>query len=80
MEELRQRVEPLFLVRMKVGEFDPPDMNPYSQYNMSLVLSPAHIQAAVEMASETFVLLKNTDNLLPLQKIRFLKIAVSLDS
>ena len=74
---VRERVKPLFYTRMRLGEFDPPAMNPYTYYNMSMVQSPQHRELAVVAAMKTFVLLKNTDKLLPLKK-RFNKIAVGL--
>ena len=61
---------------MRLGEFDPPEMNPYLLYNLSLVQSPEHQALAVKAAMQTFVLLKNQDKLLPIQK-HFNKIAVS---
>lgn len=30
---VREAVSRLFLVRMKLGEFDPPEMNPYKKYD-----------------------------------------------
>ncbi|KAK3600409.1 hypothetical protein CHS0354_026642 [Potamilus streckersoni] len=65
---VRERVKPLFYTRMRLGEFDPPAMNPYSQYNLSYIQSPEHRQLAVNAAMKTFVLLKNDNNLLPLVK------------
>ena len=73
---VRARVKPLFYTRMRLGEFDPPQMNPYLQYNLSLVQSPEHQKLAVKAAMQSFVLLKNEDNLLPVKK-HFKKIAVS---
>ncbi|XP_045198053.2 uncharacterized protein LOC123552448 isoform X2 [Mercenaria mercenaria] len=64
---VRERVKPLFYTRMRLGEFDPPEMNPYLQYNMSTVQSPAHQQLAVKAAMQSFVLLKNDNNLLPIR-------------
>ncbi|XP_045198055.2 uncharacterized protein LOC123552449 [Mercenaria mercenaria] len=72
---VRDRVKPLFYTRMRLGEFDPPEMNPYLQYNLSLVQSPAHRQLAVKAAMQTFVLLKNDQKLLPIKK-HFNKIAI----
>ena len=72
---VRERARPLFYTRMRLGEFDPPEMNPYSYYNLSLVQSAEHRALAVKAAIETFVLLKN-NNLLPVKK-HFDKIAVS---
>ena len=28
---MRDAVSPLFMVRMRLGEFDPPEMNPYTK-------------------------------------------------
>lgn len=72
---IRESVKPLFYTRMKLGEFDPPHMNPYSHLNMSVVQSPAHQKLAVKAALHTFVLLKNDHNILPLNK-EFSRIAI----
>lgn len=72
---VRERAKPLFYTRMRLGEFDPPEMNPYLQYNMSVVLSQEHRDLAVKAAMQTFVLLKNENNLLPIKK-HFNKIAI----
>ena len=32
IDVLKDAVSRLFMVRMKLGEFDPPNMNPYSKY------------------------------------------------
>ncbi|KAL4221807.1 hypothetical protein ACF0H5_020061 [Mactra antiquata] len=72
---VRERVKPLFYTRMRLGEFDPPSMNPYMKYNLSVVQSPQHRELAVKAAMETFVLLKNDNGLLPIKK-HFNKIAI----
>nr|KAG5696806.1 hypothetical protein BaRGS_012829 [Batillaria attramentaria] len=51
---------------MRLGEFDPPDMNPYSQLDVSLIQSPAHQSLSLEAAVKSVVLLKNKDGFLPL--------------
>ena len=77
-KQLRDNVRPLFYTRMRLGEFDPEDMNPYNSINMSVVQSADHRQLALEAAMKTFVLLKNSNNLLPLTK-SYKKLAVSRD-
>jgi len=62
--------------RMRLGEFDPPEMNPYSTIDKSVVLSSAHRELAIQAASMSFVLLKNLKTYLPMKK-RFLHLAVS---
>lgn len=66
METVRERVRPLFYTRMRLGEFDPLDMNPYNAFNLSLVQSEAHRNLSLEAAAKSFVLLKNTESTLPL--------------
>ncbi|WAR07415.1 BXL2-like protein [Mya arenaria] len=65
---VRERVKPLFYTRMRLGEFDPPEMNPYLRYNLSLVQSDEHRALAVKAAMQTIVLLKNSNGLLPIKK------------
>ncbi|XP_067675775.1 uncharacterized protein [Haliotis asinina] len=65
---IRERVKPLFYTRMRLGEFDPPESNPYTKLNTSTIESEAHKALAVEAAMKTFVLLKNVNNFLPLEK------------
>ncbi len=52
--------------RMMVGEFDPPELNPYRSIPMSVVDSPEHRELATQVAREGVVLLKNDHRLLPL--------------
>ncbi len=53
---------------MKLGEFDPPEMNPYNKVNMSVVQRERHRKLAAKAASMSFVLLKNEQNILPIKK------------
>ncbi|KAK7108525.1 hypothetical protein V1264_016258 [Littorina saxatilis] len=61
-------VKPLFYTRMRLGEFDPPEMNPYTKLGFNDVLTPDHKALALEAAMKSFVLLKN-DGILPLKNI-----------
>ncbi|KFV75028.1 Beta-xylosidase/alpha-L-arabinofuranosidase 2, partial [Dryobates pubescens] len=67
LQMLRDRVRPLFYTRMRLGEFDPPAMNPYSDLDLSVVQSPEHLSLSLEAAVKSFVLLKNTQGTLPLR-------------
>ncbi|NWZ25613.1 XYL2 arabinofuranosidase, partial [Asarcornis scutulata] len=67
LETLRTRVRPLFYTRLRLGEFDPPAMNPYSSLDLSVVQSPEHRNLSLEAAVKSFVLLKNQRGTLPLR-------------
>ena len=76
MEELLVLVRPLFYTRMRLGEFDPPKLNPYTSLRaQDVVESQEHQNLAVTAALKSFVLLKHTNNILPVGKIQ--KLAVS---
>ena len=64
---VRESVKPLFYTRMRLGEFDPAEMNPYTKLDLTEVESAEHQSLAVEAAGKTFVLLKNSGQLLPLK-------------
>lgn len=52
---------------MKLGEFDPPDKNPYTSLNLSVIQSQEHRDLSLKAALESMVLLKNNKtNGLPL--------------
>ncbi len=55
-----------FRVRMRLGEFDPDERNPYSGIDESVILAPEHKEAAKEAALKGIVLLKNEGAALPL--------------
>ena len=67
-EQLRYNVRRMMYTRLRLGEFDPEEMNPYNAVNMSIVQSPVHRELAVIAAVKSFVLLKSLDGLLPLMK------------
>ena len=63
-------------VRFRLGEFDPPEMVPYTRITKDVIDSPAHRQLARRVAQESIVLLSNTGNLLPLDRNTLKTIAV----
>jgi beta-glucosidase len=56
----------LYTARMKLGMFDPPELDPYSKLDEKLLDSPQHRAMARAIANESMVLLKN-DGTLPLK-------------
>lgn len=76
-DDIVNLTKPLFYTRMRLGEFDPPSMNPYLKLNLSNIQSEAHRNLSIEAATKSFVLLKNSENLLPV-KGGLNKISVSM--
>jgi len=76
-DEVREAIKPLFFTRMRLGQFDPPVMNPYATLDpLDYVQSDAHRNLSLFAAMRSFVLLKN-NNLLPLPAVtKFNKLAI----
>ncbi|MEO8607215.1 MAG: glycoside hydrolase family 3 C-terminal domain-containing protein [Chloroflexota bacterium] len=75
-DDITRAVSRLFTARFRLGMFDPPEMVAYSQIPYSVVDSAEHRQLALEVAQQSLVLLKNQDNLLPLDASQLKSIAV----
>ena len=73
---VRERVKPLFYTRMRLGEFDPPQGNPYSGLGEEQVETTEHQALAVTAAAKSYVLLKNQRHVLPLKEGQFKNVAV----
>jgi len=58
----------LFMVRFKLGLFDPVEMVKYAQTPASVLESEEHKAHALKMAQQSMVLLKNENHILPLKK------------
>ncbi|MDR3142002.1 MAG: glycoside hydrolase family 3 C-terminal domain-containing protein [Tannerellaceae bacterium] len=74
-EELDVSLRRLFRGRFELGLFDPDSNVPYAGIPYSVVESPGHVAQALDMARKSMVLLKNKNNILPLNK-EIKKIAV----
>ena len=61
-------VKRLFMIRFRLGMFDPVSMVKYAQTPASVLESAAHKAHALKMAQQSMVLLKNENHTLPLSK------------
>lgn len=67
-EQINTSVKRLFMIRMRLGMFDPPSIVKYAQTPASVLESASHKAHALKMARESIVLLKNDNHILPLSK------------
>lgn len=58
----------LMHTRFKLGLFDPPNLNPFNEIPTEVIHSEKHVELAHEAALKSLVLLKNKNNVLPLDK------------
>ena len=75
-EEIDKNVKRLFRARMLLGEFDPPEMVPYTNITREDLDTPENQELALQVARESLVLLKNKDGFLPMDKKEIRSIAV----
>jgi len=57
----------LFMIRYRLGMFDPPSMVKYTNAPATVLEAPEHKALALKMAQQSIVLLKNVNNTLPLK-------------
>jgi beta-glucosidase len=62
--------------RFKLGIFDDPSLNPYTKIPPAVIGNKDHQQLALETSRQSIVLLKNSNNLLPLNRDKIKSIAV----
>jgi beta-glucosidase len=74
--EIDTAVFRLMFARMKLGMFDPPEMVPYAGIPVTALELNEHRTFSLEVARKSIVLLKNENNLLPLDKQKIKSIAV----
>jgi beta-glucosidase len=75
-QDVDKALRRVLTIRFRLGEFDPPDMVPYTKLGPEVIDSSAHRQLALRTAEESIVLLKNEDHLLPLDKDKIKTLAV----
>ncbi|MCL6590710.1 MAG: glycoside hydrolase family 3 C-terminal domain-containing protein [Firmicutes bacterium] len=71
-----QSVTRLMVTRMKLGMFDDPAKVPYSSIPFTMNDCPEHQKLALEVSKKSLVLLKNQNQLLPLDRKKLKSIAV----
>jgi len=67
-EEIDVSVKRVLRARFKLGMFDPQELVPYAQIPYEMNDTPEHDELALRLAQEAIVLLKNENNLLPLDR------------
>lgn len=75
-DHIDKAIRNIFKVRFRLGQFDPKDLNPYSNIPSSKLYSKEHNELALKAAKESLVLLKNENSFLPLNKDKLKKVAV----
>ncbi|WP_016700033.1 glycoside hydrolase family 3 C-terminal domain-containing protein [Actinoalloteichus spitiensis] len=66
----------LLAVRFRLGEFDPPEHNPYAGLTSEVINCPTHRDLAAEAARQALVLLRNENGTLPVDRHRVRRLAV----
>ncbi len=67
-EKIDESLKRLFTARFRLGMFDPPELVPYAQIPFEKNDCEEHRALALRAARESIVLLKNDNNILPLNK------------
>ncbi|PTQ95525.1 beta-glucosidase [Mucilaginibacter yixingensis] len=67
-DQLNTSLKRLFMTRFRLGMFDPADAVKYNNIGKEALEAPAHTAQALKMAHQSIVLLKNSNNTLPLSK------------
>lgn len=67
-ERLNDAVKRMLIARFRLGMFDPQENVPWSNLPLSVIGCEKHVKLAYQTACESLVLLKNSNNILPLSK------------
>ncbi|RYZ31840.1 MAG: glycosyl hydrolase, partial [Sphingobacteriales bacterium] len=66
--QINVSISRLFMIRFRLGMFDPAAAVPYAEMPASILEHPDHKAHALKMARQSIVLLKNDNHTLPLQR------------
>jgi beta-glucosidase len=75
-KEIDSALSPILCTQVKLGLYDEPTASPFSRYGEDSVSNTYHRMLARKMAQQSMVLLKNNNNILPLDKNKYSAIAV----
>jgi beta-glucosidase len=75
-KEVDQRLFELLRTEFKLGFYDDPNSVPYHSYGVDSVHNTAHIALSRKVAQQSMVLLKNNNNILPLDKSKYASMMV----
>ncbi len=75
-KEIDSALAPIIRTQIKLGFFDDASLSPYKNYGEDSVANSYHRMLARKMAAESMVLLKNTNNILPLDKNKYNQIMI----
>jgi beta-glucosidase len=76
-KEINASLHMLLRTQFKLGFYDDPSTSPYNNYGVDSVRSAYHVELARKIAEQGMVLLKNTNNVLPLSKAKVQSIMVT---
>jgi beta-glucosidase len=76
MADINKAVSDVLSIRFRLGDFDPPGLNPYTKITPSVIDDAAHRALSRKAADEAMVLLKNDRQTLPLNPATTKKVAV----
>lgn len=75
-DDIDKAVRNIFRTRIRLGQLDPEGYDPYDNISDEVICSEENSAVALKAAREAIVLLKNENNILPLNKDKLKKVAV----
>lgn len=75
-KEIDSALAPTLRTEIKLGFFDEASLSPYKNYNEDSIANTYHRMLARKMAGQSMVLLKNENNILPLNKNQYPQIMI----